>query len=103
MRESHIPTFRRRYFSLVPAGVVLLIGAWLLYGYLGWGWWMFLLLPAVAVVFVTGAWRQSSVRCPHCHRLVYEQEECDVGRPIVFLCRQCDARLTTDIPRDAGG
>lgn len=98
MNTTHIPEFRHRFRSLVPLSVVLLVGSFVLYGFLGSGWWMFIVLPLLAAVAVTAAWRQASVRCPHCHKLVYEQEHHEIDRAMVFLCRRCEVRLTTDVP-----
>lgn len=103
MRETHVPQYRRRYMGLVPTCIVSLIGAFVLYGFLGGGLWLFLLFPYLVVLFVIAAWRQASVRCPHCGRLVYEQEHGDEGRPRVFVCRRCDTRLITDILEAPGG
>jgi hypothetical protein len=103
MRDIRIPDFRRRYRSLMPACAILLPGAFVLYGYLGTGWWMWGYFPVLLVTFFTFAWRGSSVRCPCCHRLVYEQEHYDIGKPMVFLCRQCDVRLITDVPSPIPG
>jgi hypothetical protein len=98
MRDTPIPNFRRRFRALVPATSLLLIGAFVLYGFLDQRWWMAGYLPVLVIVCITAAWRQTSVRCPHCDRLVYEQEHTDVGKTVVFLCRPCDARLVTDVP-----
>ena len=98
MRDVHVPNFRRRLRALVPACVVLLIGGFVLYGFFGRGWWMLAFFPVLVIVFVAAAWRQASVRCPHCGRFVYEQEHHEEGRPMVFLCRRCDTRLITDVP-----
>ncbi len=103
MRETHNPNFRRRYYRMVPLGLCLLVGGFVLYGFLGSGWWMYLYFPVLAAVGIYAAWTQSSVRCPHCGRLVNEQEHHDPDRQMVFICRSCDARISTDVISGPGG
>ena len=98
MRDFFVPEYRKRFWSLIPVGTLLVISGFVLYGWLGKGLWMALYFPALAVVALMAVRRQTSVRCPSCGRIVAEKEHHEGGRPIVFLCRLCDSRLVTDVP-----
>lgn len=103
VREAHVANFRRRYRWLVGVALVLMIDAFLLYGVLGAGWWLGAIMASLVAVGIVAAWRQESVGCPNCRRCIYRQEHFEVGRPKVFVCERCEARVTTDDPVEYGG